>query len=242
MSDTPVTPIPGNFSLYITLFCANLFFSILIGREAAIGLYLKFIGSSDRIQSFDIERLKFWFLVSLIIFVTPVVLMTLLRWVMRARYPFKEARHWHLYICFGVLAFLMAVLVLPELTYGRPRPAWFSAEYFAGIWSASLWGVFPCFHTEVIGYRLDSSASCTDSRRVRLLDRTGGGARLRLPQAGLFSLLAALDANYPELCGGLRSRVYNDPGGLDRWVAVEVQDAEYHRAFEAERGQPSGAG
>jgi hypothetical protein len=193
LSDSPVTPIPGNFSLYISLFCANLFFSILVGREVAIAFYQKFIGSSDRIQSFDIERLKFWFLVSLIIFVIPIALMTLFRWLMRARLPFKKERHWNIYVFFALLAFAMAVLVLPELTYGKPRPAWFSEDYLVGMWGAFLWGVFPCFLTGMIGYRLDSPASCADSRRVVLLDRAGV-ALICAAAGGLFSLLAARGA------------------------------------------------
>jgi hypothetical protein len=43
LSDDP-KPIPGNISLYLMAVCANIFASILLGREASIFLYLKFIG------------------------------------------------------------------------------------------------------------------------------------------------------------------------------------------------------
>lgn len=193
LSEDPVNPIPGNVALYLTLFCVNLFASILIGRELATFLYLHFIGSSDKIQNLDVERLKFWFLVSLVIFFTPIVLMFLFRRVMHDQFPFKEKRHWALYASFGVLAFIMAILVLPELPYNGPRPEWFSGIYWNCVWASYLWGLTPCFLTGMVAYRMDSPAGCKDLTRNVFLDRAKIASVCALV-SGLFSFLGAVGA------------------------------------------------
>ena len=136
LSDDP-KPIPGNIPLYLTAFCANIFGSILIGRGGSIFLYLKFIGPSSHIANLDIDRLKFWFLVALIIFFTPMLLMFIGRLSLRKWLPFNKGRYWSFYSIFAVLAFAIAVLALPELPYTMPAPKWLSDAY----WKASGPGI-----------------------------------------------------------------------------------------------------
>jgi hypothetical protein len=189
-----VQPVPGDLTLYLISFCAGLFAAILIGRELSVSLYISLIGPSDKIAPFDIDRLKFWVLVSLLIYTPPIALLFAFRRWMRDRFPFNQKRYWSIYAGFGLLAFIITILTLPELRFHGRAPQWFGTEYWAGVWDALLWGLMPCFLTGVVAYRMDSPASCTDLPRAVLLDRT----RLALICAaagGFFSLLGALDSS-----------------------------------------------
>jgi hypothetical protein len=191
LSRDPVTPMPGDPALYLTLFCAGLFASILIGREISISLYLNLIGPSAEIVHFDIARLKFWFLVSLLIYTPPIAVMFAFRRWMRDRFPFNTKRYWSIYASFGLLAYIITILVLPELPFRGHAPQWLRAQYWDGVWDAALWGLMPCFLTGVVAYRMDSPAFAADSQRVALFDR----ARVALICAGaggFFSLLGAM--------------------------------------------------
>jgi hypothetical protein len=191
LSRDPVQPVPGNLTLYLTLFCTSLFVSILIGRELSVSLYLNLIGPSDTIAHFDIDRLKYWVLVSLLIYTPPITLMFAFRRWMRDQFPFNEQRYWGIYASFGLLAFITTILVLPELRFHGHAPQWFSPEYWGSVWDDLLWGLMPCFLTGTVAYRMDSPASSTDLRRDVFHDR----ARLALICAaagGVFSFLGAL--------------------------------------------------
>jgi hypothetical protein len=200
LSRDPVQPVPGDLTLYLILFCVSVFASILIGRELSILLYLNLIGPSDKILHFDIDRLKFWVSVSLLIYTPPIALMFAFRRWMRDRFPFNKQRYWGVYASFGLLAFLVTILILPELRFDGHALQWFSVEYWRRVWDDLLWGMMPCFLTGMVAYRMDSPASGTDLPRDVLLDR----ARIALICAaagGVFSFLGALGSStlsFPE--------------------------------------------
>jgi hypothetical protein len=191
LSRDPVQPVPADLTLYLILFCAGLFASILIGRELSVSLYLNLFGPSDNIAHFDIDRLKFWVLVSLLIYTPPITLMFAFRRWMRDQFPFNNKRYWGIYASFGLLAFIITILVLPELRFHGHAPQWFSAEYWENVWDDLLWGLMPCFLTGMVAYRMDSPATCRDLPRAVLLDRTRV-ALICAAAGGFFSFLGAL--------------------------------------------------
>ncbi len=194
LSRDPVQPVPGDLTRYLISFCASLSASILIGRELSVSLYLNLIGFSDKISHFDINRLKFWVLVSLLIYTPPITLMFAFRRWMRDQFPFNKKRYWGIYASFGLLAFIITILVLPELRFHGHASQWFSAEYWETVWDDLLWGLMPCFLTGMVAYRMDSPATCRDQPRAVLLDRTRA-ALICAAAGGAFSLLGALGSS-----------------------------------------------
>lgn len=191
LTDAPIEVPSGNLVLYLTTFCFNLFASLLIGRELSILFYLEFISYTDKIVSLDVNRLKFWFSVSLIMFFAPIALMFAFRRLARVWFPFKSRRYWDIYTFFGVVAFIISVLVLPELTYSRALAPLFSADYWSMVWAALYFGLTTCFLTGIVAYRMDSPASCKDTPKKILADHMSV-ALICAGAGGLFSFLGAV--------------------------------------------------
>jgi hypothetical protein len=186
-------PVPSNLTLYLICFCANLFATILVAREVSIFFYLHYISSQDKVTNLDVDRLKFWFLVSLLIYLPPIAFMFTFRSVLRNRFPFNAKRYWLIYLSFGVFAFATTIFVLPELSFAGDRPLFLSQEYFERVSSKFWWGFMPCFLTGVIAFKMDSPASANDQWSVMFLDRIATAVICAFA-GGLFSFLGAVGA------------------------------------------------
>jgi hypothetical protein len=154
LTDAVAETTPGNLVQYLAMFCANLFVSLFIGRELSILFYHKFISNTDQIVSLDADKLKYWFFFSLILFFTPIALMFAFRRLAHDWFPFKIRRYWGVYAIFGVVAFSLAVLVLPELSITQTHPPLFSPEYWSRVGEKLYWGFTPCLLTGIVAYRM----------------------------------------------------------------------------------------
>ena len=89
-------------------------------------------------------------------------LMFTCRLALRKWLPFNNGHYWAFYGIFAALAFVIAVLVLPELPYTTRAPQWLTEAYWKSVWFGYLWGLPPAFLTGMAAYRMDTPASSKD--------------------------------------------------------------------------------
>ncbi|MFO1055998.1 MAG: hypothetical protein U1E53_03425 [Dongiaceae bacterium] len=164
---------PGLQSLarYIVLFPPLLLIAIFLGRELSTAFYIAAIGPDPRLHNLDIDKFKFWFVVSLFVYSVPIALSLITRALLRSSLPYGAQRYWLLYGLMFLLGYLVAMLSLSYISApGSVDLA--TAAYWRFVYDHELiWPLMPGFVTAFVSYRLDSRASCKDAHRAGLLDR-----------------------------------------------------------------------
>ena len=176
ISKTEVKKIPNNLGRYVVFFIASIFLSILIGRELSVALYLIAHAPTPEIKQFDVDALKYWVLVSIIVYSGPIVLVFLGRIALSRYFPFGRRRFWLLYLAAFVIGYLLTMILLPELSSKGVAFHPMTSEYWQAIYQRWLiWPIMPGFVTALVAFRLDSRASCQDDRRRGNVDRALAG-------------------------------------------------------------------
>ncbi|HLZ66656.1 MAG TPA: hypothetical protein VKQ29_10520 [Aliidongia sp.] len=176
ISRANVEPTPDNLTRYIVLFPAMLFLTILVGRELSIACYLGVFGADPTLVPFDVEKLKFWVLVSIFVYSVPIGAALLTRAAIGGRLPFGAKRYWGIYGASFFVGYAIAALTLPifegHASFRSTAAAYWHAVYVYD----TIWPLMPAFVTAFVAFRLDSRASRRDPPKAALRDRVTAAA------------------------------------------------------------------